>query len=175
MIKIQSHEKCMDCKSARVMVPTGGAYCGAKVTSTSDKYPMLDISTVTVDLGTKPDWCPIDELNKSIQEMNPEKREKFETIARGLGVMFGGESIFVIDEPKIHACPLCKSDKIRIEKEWTNQGMHETSCDWSIFCTNCGMVKLSLAADNYYGRKCYKTKEEAINKWNDICKEYDND
>jgi hypothetical protein len=72
-----------------------------------------------------------------------------------------------------HPCPLCKSKKITIIKESTNQGMDGHSDDWCIRCDDCGLVRTYLAADNFYGRKYYKTMDDAIKRWNELCEHYD--
>lgn len=72
-----------------------------------------------------------------------------------------------------HPCPLCKSKEITITKESTNQGMDGHCNDWYICCDHCGLVRTYLAADGFYGRKHYKTMDEAIKRWNDLCSRYD--
>lgn len=74
-----------------------------------------------------------------------------------------------------HPCPLCKSREITITKESTNQGMDGHSDDWYIRCNHCGLVKTYLAADDFYGRQYYKTMDDAIRRWNEMCEPYDKD
>ena len=70
-----------------------------------------------------------------------------------------------------HNCPVC-NNKISITKERISQGMDGSCYDWYFRCNNCNIVKCYLAADEFYERKCYKTKEEAISQWNNICNKY---
>lgn len=74
---------------------------------------------------------------------------------------------------KPHPCPLCKSKRITIRKEYTTMGMHESCADWSFCCDRCGLVRTYIPADDYYGRAYCKTMDEAIKKWNDLCMPYD--
>ncbi len=85
MIQFKVPEKCIDCPSIRLMIPTGWHYCAAHVTN-----PELDISTNTVDLARRPEWCPIDKMNESIRGMTPEKREAFKKVTEGMSVLFEG-------------------------------------------------------------------------------------
>lgn len=85
MIQFKVPEKCIDCLSIRLMIPTGGHYCASRVTN-----PELDISTNAVDPESKPEWCPIDKMNESIRGMTPEKREAFKKVAEGMNALFEG-------------------------------------------------------------------------------------
>lgn len=76
-------------------------------------------------------------------------------------------------EVKIHRCPLCKSNNLKISLTEEYQGMEGFCRDWDIVCQGCGIICVSLAANNFYGREYYKTKDDAIRRWNEICNEYD--
>ena len=72
---------------------------------------------------------------------------------------------------KVHKCPLCGSENLRIYKDRFVGGFAEHYDDWIFACQDCKLVKLILAADGYYGRGHYKTKQDAVNEWNRKCKE----
>lgn len=73
----------------------------------------------------------------------------------------------------IHVCPVCKSDKVIIEKYFISHGMDGSYENWSISCNNCKLVEMDFAADGFYGRDYLKSKEEVIQKWNETCALYD--
>ena len=83
------------------------------------------------------------------------------------------DSKSVIPIIKVHRCPLCKSNAIFIKIESLNGGWNEQYLDWRFYCTGCGLVKLSLPADSYYGRRCYDTVDDAVKRWNELCNLYD--
>lgn len=85
MIQFKVPEKCLDCLSIRLMIPTGEHYCAARITN-----PELDISTNAVDPNNRPEWCPIGKMNESIIGMTPEKREAFKKVVEGMSVLFEG-------------------------------------------------------------------------------------
>lgn len=74
---------------------------------------------------------------------------------------------------QMHSCPLCKSNNLRIMRTYQNQGMDGYSEDWRIYCLSCRLVSVNLPADGFYGRTYFKTKDELIKKWNDLCLPYD--
>ncbi len=72
----------------------------------------------------------------------------------------------------VHACPLCGSSNIEISIESESQGMDGRSSDWTFRCRECHIVQIAFAADNFFGRKCYETVDEAVEKWNEMCEKY---
>ena len=70
---------------------------------------------------------------------------------------------------KMHKCPLCGSKNITIKKVCKNGGMDGSYYDWNIRCNECRAVNVDYAADEFHGRKFYKTIEDAITAWNEVC------
>ena len=92
-IKLKQPEKCKDCASCREL-PVKTFYCGM---ATSEN-PEMNITTIYIkDIDSRPDWCPIVKLNKSLEEMPQDKRDQFNVVAKGLAVLFGGEQGFVTE------------------------------------------------------------------------------
>ena len=116
------------------------------------------------------------EIKDNIEKISDSLKDSLEPYNAGLSPMFYGCSMPPIDPNptiKMHPCPLCKSENIKISKEYENQGMDGSSADWYIRCNDCGLVKTYLPADDFYGREYYKTKDDAIKKWNEMCSQYD--
>lgn len=53
---------------------------------------MLDVSAFTVNPDTIPDWCPLVELNKSIQKSDPRWRQALINIAEELITLLNNNS-----------------------------------------------------------------------------------
>ena len=92
-IKLKQPEKCKDCISCRTH-STDNSYCGMATA----ENPEMNITTIYIkDPNSRPDWCPIVKLNKSLDEMPQDKRDQFNTIAKGLAALFGNEKGFEIE------------------------------------------------------------------------------
>ena len=89
----------------------------------------------------------------------------------GCGITFGEQRNTKPSIP-VHACPLCGSSNIEISIERESQGMDGSSYDWTFRCRECHIVQIAFAADNFYGRKYFKTVDEAVEKWNETCEKY---
>ena len=73
---------------------------------------------------------------------------------------------------EMHCCPVCHSNQIDIRQTREFQGMDGSCTNWFITCQHCHIPNVTLAADNFYNRKFYKTKEDAIQAWNELCEKY---
>jgi len=92
-IKFKQPEKCKDCVSCHTH-STGNSYCGMATA----ENPEMNITTIYIkDINTRPDWCPIVRLNKSLEEMPQEKRDQFNVLAKGLAALFGDKQGFEIE------------------------------------------------------------------------------
>lgn len=91
-------DKCKDCKCVgEYSGPLGGKfYCHLK--SVDLNNIQQDISTFYVDPETRPEWCPMEKMNKDLDAMDPEKREQFDKIAEGLSLLFGAASAWKKEE-----------------------------------------------------------------------------
>ena len=63
-------------------------------------------------------------------------------------------------------CPLCGGN-MKLEKIIETHGMDGSYSNWKLSCTKCGIIK-KYAADGFYGREYYSTKEEVIDDWNEL-------
>jgi len=93
-IRLKQPEKCKDCTSCREL-SAKTFYCGMA----GSEHPEMNITTIYIkDPNSRPDWCPIVKLNKSLKEMPQDKRDQFNIFAKGLAALFGNEEGFEIDE-----------------------------------------------------------------------------
>ena len=95
-IKLDSPVKCDDCKS---MYTIGLCYF-CHMAAISPDNSQQDISTIYVDPNSKPDWCPIDKVNTTLEEMSPEKREKADMIMKGMSAFFGSDGMLSGEKEK---------------------------------------------------------------------------
>ena len=94
--KLTPPEKCGDCEG---MLPYGEKhYC--HMDAISSKCSGQDISTIFVDPESRPDWCPIMQMNGKIEEMPPDKREDFDKLMIGLSSLFGGANKLEEDDAR---------------------------------------------------------------------------
>ena len=89
--KLKVPEKCGECKSCNAAV-TGSPYCHMEAISSDN--PQMNISTVYVDLDSRPVWCPIIKMNNELDEMPIEKRSNIDNLITGLSSVFGGEDLW---------------------------------------------------------------------------------
>lgn len=89
-IKLKQPEKCKDCSSCRELT-TKTFYCGMA----GLENPKMNITTIYIkDTDSRPDWCPVAKINKSLDEMPQDKRDQFNVLAKGLAALFGTEEGF---------------------------------------------------------------------------------
>lgn len=89
--KLKVPEKCGECKSCSV-AHTGLLYCHMEVVSSFNSQ--MDISSIHVNIDSRPDWCPIIKINDELDKMPFEERAKFEKLIIGLSSCFGGEDLW---------------------------------------------------------------------------------
>jgi hypothetical protein len=89
--KLKVPEKCGECKSCNA-APTGLPYCRMKAVSSVNSQ--MDISSIDVNIDSRPAWCPIIKINDELDRMPFEKRAKFEKLITGLSSCFGGEDLW---------------------------------------------------------------------------------
>ena len=87
--KLKTPEKCKDCSSMSLYGQK--YYC--HMDAIFPENQQQDISTIFVDPESKPDWCPIDEMNDNLKDMPPEKRDNFDKLMSGLSVLFGNDNM----------------------------------------------------------------------------------
>lgn len=68
-----------------------------------------------------------------------------------------------------HVCPIC-GNEVTIEKIGTSAGMEGRYYDWVISCNNCKLLHVEYSADNFYNRTYCKTQEEALAKFDEMCR-----
>ena len=89
--KLRVPEKCGECKSCNAAI-TGSPYC--RMEAASPVYSQMDISTIYVDVGSRPIWCPINKVNDELDRMPFEKRAELEKLITVLSPWFGGEDLW---------------------------------------------------------------------------------
>ena len=65
-----------------------------------------------------------------------------------------------------YICPICQNETVKIEKHYENQGMDGNCENWFIYCKTCEYSRF-YAADNFYGRKYLKNRDEV---YENFCK-----
>ena len=89
--KLKVPEKCGKCRNCSVAI-TGSPYC--RMEAASSVNPQMDISSIYVDIDSRPIWCPIIKMNDELNKMPFEKRAEFEKLVTGLSSWFGGEDLW---------------------------------------------------------------------------------
>ncbi|MDT3386705.1 MAG: hypothetical protein LIR46_02925 [Bacteroidota bacterium] len=89
--KLKVPEKCGECKSCSAAA-NGLPYCHME--SVSSINSQMDISSIYVNIDSRPVWCPIIKMNDELDKMPIEKRAKFEKFIIGLSSCFGGEDLW---------------------------------------------------------------------------------
>ena len=92
MINIKIPNCCKECKSLGEYpwVIGNKYYCHMKAIEPVNQC--MDISTIYIDPETRPDWCPMIDVQKSFQDLDPKKKEAVEMVIRGLAIMFDAEN-----------------------------------------------------------------------------------
>ena len=89
--KLKVPEKCGECHSCDAAI-TGSPYC--RMEAASSVNSQMDISSIYVNIDSRPVWCPIIKVNDELDRMPFEKREKIEKLIIGLSSWFGGEDLW---------------------------------------------------------------------------------
>ena len=85
--KMDVPDKCKNCTSCYIL-PTATFYCGM---AGNDRTNIISIGIE--DTNKRPDWCPVQKLNESLEKMNEEERDKFDKLAESMAAIFGERSI----------------------------------------------------------------------------------
>lgn len=89
--KLKVPEKCGECKSCNVAI-TGSTYC--RMGAASSVNSQMDISSIYVNIDSRPVWCPIIKMNDELDRIPIEKRMEFEKLLTGLSSWLGGEDLW---------------------------------------------------------------------------------
>lgn len=89
--KLKVPEKCGECRSCNVTI-TGSPYCRMEAVSSVDSQ--MDISSIYVNVDSRPVWCPIIKTNDELDRMPLKTRAEFEKLITGLSSWFGGEDLW---------------------------------------------------------------------------------
>ena len=71
---------------------TGSPYC--RIEAASSVNSQMDISSIYVNVDSRPIWCPIDKANKEIDEMSIEKRYALDKLIAKFSSLWGGEDLW---------------------------------------------------------------------------------
>lgn len=89
--KLKVPEKCGECRSCNASI-TGSPYC--RIEATSPINPQADISSIYVNIDSRPVWCPIIKTNDELNRMPFEERTKLEKLIAELSPWLGGEDLW---------------------------------------------------------------------------------
>lgn len=89
--KLKVPEKCGKCQSCNAEI-TGSPYC--RMEAASSVNSQMDISSIFVDIDSRPVWCPIIKVNDELDRMSFEKRAELEKLITGLSPWLGGEDLW---------------------------------------------------------------------------------
>ena len=89
--KLKVPEKCGKCQSCNAAI-TGSPYC--RMEAASSVNSQMDISSIYVNIDSRPIWCPIIKMNNELDEMPIEKRSNINDLITGLTSLFGGEDLW---------------------------------------------------------------------------------
>lgn len=89
--KLKVPEKCGECQSCNAAI-TGSPYCHMEATSSVNSQ--MDISSIYVNIDSRPIWCPIIKINNELDEMPIEKRAELEKLITELSPWLGGEDLW---------------------------------------------------------------------------------
>ena len=84
-IKLHVPYCCGECVYVRII--ENDAFCGNY--NVSPEMKMLDISSLSIDLSKRPEWCPIVALNRKIDALPEEKQEALDNFSKALETLFG--------------------------------------------------------------------------------------
>lgn len=87
----------------RLRVPETCGECNSKIQMDVDKFyctmpsghPESDISTVRVNLDSRPDWCPLVKMNETISNLSYQEQ----LAVKGMSILFGATDVFEYDTP----------------------------------------------------------------------------
>ena len=89
--RLKVPKTCKDCKSCNIAV-TGSPYCHMEAISSNNSQ--MDISTIYVDINSRPVWCPIIKTNKELDAMPIESRANIDKIITGLSSLNGSDDLW---------------------------------------------------------------------------------
>ena len=89
--KLKVPEKCGKCRSCNAAI-TGSPYC--RMESASSVNSQMDISSIYVNIDSRPVWCPIIKMNDELDRMSFEKRSYIDNLITGITLLFGGEELW---------------------------------------------------------------------------------
>ena len=89
--KLKVPEKCGECRSCNAAI-TGSPYCHME--SISPNNSQMDISTVYVDIDSRPNWCPIIKTNEELERMPIENRQHIDNLIVSLSSLCGSEDLW---------------------------------------------------------------------------------
>lgn len=89
--KLKVPEKCGECRSCNTAI-TGSSYCRTETASLVNSQ--MDISSIYVNVDSRPVWCPIIKANNELDRMPFEKRAELEKLITGLSPWIGGEDLW---------------------------------------------------------------------------------
>ena len=89
--KLKVPEKCGKCQSCNAAI-TGSPYC--RMEAASSVNSQMDISSIYVNIDSRPIWCPIIKMNNELDEMPIEKRSYIDNLITGITLLFGGEELW---------------------------------------------------------------------------------
>ena len=88
-MKLKLPETCGECQSKIQMSPDG-FYCTMPCGS-----PEQDISTVRVNLDSRPGWCPVAKMNETVSKLS----YKEQLAVKAMSILFGGLDVFEDETP----------------------------------------------------------------------------
>lgn len=89
--KLKIPEKCGECRSCSAVI-TRSPYC--RMEAASPFNSKTDISSIYVNIDSRPIWCPIIKMNDELDRMPFEKRSKIEKLITELSPWLGGEDLW---------------------------------------------------------------------------------
>lgn len=95
--KLKVPEKCGKCRSCNAAI-TGSPYCRMEAASLVNSQ--MDISTIYVDVNSRPTWCPMIKMSNELDRMPFEQRAKFEKFRTVLSSLFGEEDLWEMPDAK---------------------------------------------------------------------------
>ena len=89
--KLKVPEKCGECRSCNTAI-TLSPYC--RMEAASSVNSQMDISSIYVNIDSRPVWCPIIKVNDALDRMPFEKRAEIEKLITELSPWLGGEDLW---------------------------------------------------------------------------------
>ena len=89
--KLKVPKKCGECKSCNAEI-TGSPYC--RIEAASSVNSQMDISSIYVNIDSRPVWCPIVKANEELDRMSIDKRADLDKLITGLSSLCGGGDLW---------------------------------------------------------------------------------